>query len=153
MRFRSSLAALLLLAGCSQTVHTPTAPQEPCLVLGDSLAVGLGALLPCITVAQVGISAEAVLARTPDHYTGTVFVSAGSNNGYDSTSLRNTLRSIRAKLDGTVVWVVPIWHDTERAVLAVAHEYGDDLITFTRSNDGVHPASYAELAVQAEDHL
>ena len=120
-----------------------------CLILGDSLAVGVGQVrTECVTRAKSGISSYDYMNRHILHTQGntqakTIIISLGSND----TAKINTfeeLDSLRQLVDANrVYWIVPnIKEDKRRAVLAVADKYKDFVIDARQhdtSPDQVHP--------------
>ena len=120
-----------------------------CLILGDSLAVGVGQIrTECVTRAKSGINSYDYVNRHILHTQGntqakTVIISLGSND----TAKINTfeeLDSLRQLVDADrVYWIVPnIKEDKRRAVLAVADKYKDFVIDARQhgtSPDRVHP--------------
>ena len=120
-----------------------------CLILGDSLAVGVGQVrTECVTRANSGLSSYDYMNRHILHTQGntqakTIIISLGSND----TAKINTfeeLDSLRQLVDANrVYWIVPnIKEDKRRAVLAVADKYNDFVIDARQhdtSPDQVHP--------------
>ena len=120
-----------------------------CLILGDSLAVGIGQIrAECVTRAKSGINSYNYVNRHLLHTQGntqakTVIISLGSND----TAKINTfaeLDSLRQLVDADrVYWIVPnIKEDKRQAVLAVADKYKDFVIDarkYDTSLDQVHP--------------
>lgn len=125
----------------------------PCLVLGDSLAVGIGQYLPeCHTRARVGISSERYVHELLTRQSARIAViSLGVNDGA-SPSTADGLRMVRRSTDCPVVyWVLPAAHPQARAnIRHVAAEFGDRLIDAgpMAGADGLHPtgAGYRTLA-------
>ena len=119
-----------------------------CLILGDSLAVGVGQVrTECVTYAKTGINSHNYLNRFASNVTAakTVIISLGSN---DSPNL-NTFKELDALRQSVkadrVFWIVPaIKKDKQEAVWAVANKYHDGVVN-TRNHDispdGVHPTS------------
>ena len=121
-----------------------------CLILGDSLAVGVGQIRKeCVTYAKSGINSYDYVNR---HilYTGTnhkvaktVIISLGSND-YKSINTYEELQTLRhlGKAD-RVYWILPAIKDTKRAnVQKIAEKYHDVVIDSRDheiSADGVHP--------------
>ena len=120
-----------------------------CLILGDSLAVGVGQIRKeCVTYAKSGINSHDYVNRHVLHTQGntsakTVIISLGSNdfkniNTYDEL---DTLRQL-VKAD-RVYWILPNIKETKRkAVEMVAEKYKDNIIDarhHDRSPDNVHP--------------
>jgi hypothetical protein len=132
----------------------------PCLVLGDSIAVGTAAALPvCHAEAVVGISSSAWVhrfgARTEANL---VVISLGANDGAahrtkDTISaLRSTVRACR------VVWLLPAYPALAReAIMVVAANYGDRIVDTApyAPPGGLHPSGrgYAAVAYQAENTM
>jgi lysophospholipase L1-like esterase len=124
-----------------------------CLVLGDSIAVGLGQVRPeCAVVAISGITSERyVQTLLAPRRARTVIISLGVNDG-DGVSIIDNLRLLRRTIAAdTVYWLLagtnPRARDAARAVAAL---YRDRLIDVAplAGPDHVHPnrAGYALLA-------
>jgi lysophospholipase L1-like esterase len=120
-----------------------------CLILGDSLAVGVGQVrTECVTHAKSGINSYDYVNRHILHTKGntqakTVIISLGSN---DTAKIKTfeELDSLRQLVDADrVYWIVPaIKKDKQDAVWAVANKYHDSVINARNhdlSPDGVHP--------------
>ena len=149
----------LSLANSSHESQTPK-----CLVMGDSLAVGIGAGLPqCKTMAKVGVSSrrflEAHLSNASKVQTNWVIVSLGSN---DAKMDRETLEEIRRKMaveakTNVFVWVLP--RDPSKAAVLErwVQVWGDTVVKSVRvpSRDGIHPTpvGYKTLAGVAWQEL
>jgi lysophospholipase L1-like esterase len=125
----------------------------PCLVLGDSIAVGVGHQLPeCRTEAHVGISSTQLL-REPDLTTHAdkVVISLGANDGNSPQTLSNLIdlrQSVQAKV---VYWLMPaITPAARQAVRQVANRFGDRIIDTAPfvGPDRLHPTGqgYRQLA-------
>ena len=120
-----------------------------CLILGDSLAVGVGKVrTECATYAKSGINSYDYVNRHVLHTQGNtratdIIISLGSND----TAKINTfeeLDTLRQLVTATrVYWIVPnIKEDKRQAVLAVADKYKDFVIDARKhdvSPDQVHP--------------
>ena len=125
----------------------------PCLILGDSLAVGVGQARPeCATIAEVGINSGRYLqTRHGARHARTVVISLGVNDSLDMETLGN-LRQVRRGVSAdTVFWLIPGIHPRARdAVRSVAQEYRDRIIEVApfAGSDRIHPdrAGYAKLA-------
>lgn len=118
-----------------------------CLILGDSLAVGVGQYLPeCQTVAKVGISS--VDFHVPKIDAETTVISLGSNDVYTSV---DHLISLRSRLKTRkVIWIVPVKRNRDQ-VIAAARRSGDTLLYVDPvKNDGLHPwdTEYPKMAEQ-----
>jgi hypothetical protein len=123
------------------------------MILGDSLAVGVGQARPeCTVAAEVGINTARYLQvwRHPSE-AGTVVISLGVNDSEDIETEQN-LRILRRGLNaGRVYWLVPGIHPTARAaVQEIAREFGDRMIDVAplTGADHIHPDryGYAKLA-------
>jgi hypothetical protein len=117
-----------------------------CLILGDSIAVGVGMARPeCMTVAEVGITSEdfAFTYRGPPGAMR-VIVSLGSNDKHDSSE---ALAYLRQHINGHVIWILPARRYQQAAVRKMAQRYGDRVVAIPSvRRDGVHPADYRRLA-------
>ena len=121
-----------------------------CLAAGDSLIVGLAPYLHGCTInAKVGISSAAIIQRVGN--TKLLIVSAGSNDPYNPR-LEANLKAIRAKAN-KVIWIVPQNRRAAQVALSVARFFGDSVVTFTPSRDGIHPKSYGVLAESVRRHM
>jgi lysophospholipase L1-like esterase len=120
-----------------------------CLILGDSLAVGVGQIrTECVTRAKSGINSYDYVNRHILHTQGntqakTVIISLGSNDTIKVKTVEE-LDALRQLVDAArVYWIVPnIKEDKRRAVLAVANKYNDFVIDARQhdiSPDQVHP--------------
>jgi lysophospholipase L1-like esterase len=133
-----------------------------CLILGDSLAVGVGQVrTECVTYAKSGINSYDYVNRHILHTNGNtqakhVIISLGSNDtkNIDTFEELDTLRQL-VKAD-RVYWIVPaIKEDKRKAVWAVANKYHDHVIESRNhglSPDKVHPTykGYVSIANQTK---
>ena len=125
----------------------------PCMILGDSLAVGVGQARPeCTVAAEVGINSSRYLQvwQHPSQ-AKTVVISLGVNDSEDIETEQNLLRLRRSFSAETVYWLLPGIHPTARAAVHnVAREFGDRVIDVAPMTgaDHIHPdrAGYATLA-------
>jgi lysophospholipase L1-like esterase len=120
-----------------------------CLILGDSLAVGVGQIrTECATYAKSGINSYDYVNRHVLHTQGntsakTVIISLGSNDfkNIDTYDELDTLRQL-IKAD-RVYWILPnIKEEKRRAVGMVAEKYKDNVIDARNhdvSPDKIHP--------------
>lgn len=128
-----------------------------CRVVGDSVGVGLGlALRSCATSARVGLSSQAAAGRARGGGAWLV-VSLGSNDFprgitprqrvASSAHVRAALSRVAAAAGGRLIVVVPA--NAARATVAgwVA-ENGARSVSYAAGRDGIHPASYADLAAR-----
>ena len=126
-----------------------------CLVLGDSVAVGIARYLPeCHIEAVVGINATTWLVKHPDLYhSGPSMISLGKNPGPQDEV---ALRTIRSHMSGRVVWILPI--RVRDIVKRIATEYGDAIVDITDGGAGphrLHPTTsgYKKLAQEVRINL
>ena len=117
-----------------------------CIMIGDSIAVGVGQARPeCETIARVGISsARYVATMLPRGRTsaGTAVISLGVNDG-DTTGTLDNLREVRSRIDApAVVWLLPgLKEDVRDMIRTVAAENNDRTLD-TRpqvGRDHLHP--------------
>lgn len=117
-----------------------------CLILGDSIAVGVGMARPeCMTVAEVGITSDdfAFTYRGPPGAMR-VIVSLGSNDKRDSS---DALEYLRQHINGRVIWILPARRYQQASVRKMAQRFGDKMVVIPSvRRDGVHPADYRRLA-------
>ena len=120
-----------------------------CLILGDSLAVGVGQIRKeCVTHAVSGINSYNYVNRYVLHTKGdtqakTVIISLGSND-LQNVNTYEELDTLRQLVTGDkVYWILPNIKETKRrAVWDVARKYNDWVIDargYDRSSDAVHP--------------
>ena len=114
-----------------------------CVLIGDSLAVGIAQHLPkCLRYAKVGIAAENIFKIIPQQITADdVAISLGSNNP-TNPKLREELIKVRNSIKAKrVFWVLPNHPIAKRTVVSVAESYRDNMIDSSPwiSKDGVHP--------------
>ena len=133
-----------------------------CLIMGDSLAVGVGQVrAECVTRAKSGINSYDYVNRHLLHTKGdtqakNVIISLGSNDTEKIKTFEelDTLRQL-VQAD-RVYWILPNIKETKRkAVWEVAQKYNDYVIDargVARSPDAVHPThnGYKELAKQTK---
>lgn len=132
-----------------------------CLILGDSLAVGVGQVrTECVTYAKSGINSydftNRFILNTPSNAAKHVIISLGSNDtkNIDTFEELDTLRQM-VKAD-RVYWILPNIKETKRkAVWMVANKYNDIVIDARdsdRSQDAVHPTykGYKDIAAKTK---
>lgn len=121
-----------------------------CLIIGDSIAVGLAAALSashpsfCDVRASEGARVRAIIEMIPARRYRWTIVSAGSNDqqsrvvAADLARLRRTLRTDR------IIWVYPRSAPEAWAIYWLAMQKGDRTVNLNRlpSSDGVHPNNY-----------
>jgi lysophospholipase L1-like esterase len=134
-----------------------------CLILGDSLAVGIGQVRKeCVTHAVSGISSydyynRFVMHTKGDTFARTTIISLGSNDAAnldtfeELDNLRQTVTTER------VYWILPNIKESKRkAVWMVAKKYNDFVIDardHDRSPDHIHPTykGYKSIAAQTKE--
>ena len=125
----------------------------PCLILGDSLAVGVAQARPeCAVIAEVGINSGRYLQTLhATRHARTVVISLGVNDSRDIETGQN-LRRLRHGISAdTVYWLVPGIHPAARdAVQEIAKAFRDRVIDVAplAGADHIHPdrTGYAKLA-------
>ena len=125
-----------------------------CLILGDSLAVGVAQHLPqCEMVAKVGMNTDQMLRRATHWISDTVIISLGSNDNFPIAIEFDILRKFRKTIESKrVFWIMPNINSPARAIIReIARDYGDYIIDakhYEKSSDGVHPTGkgYREIA-------
>lgn len=133
-----------------------------CLVLGDSIAVGVGQARPaCRTAARVGITSGAwlqtYLPATP-LAASNVVISLGVNDD-PSMDTPGNLRRLRAGIRaGRVTWLLPgLKPDVRRLVTDVARQFGDRVLDTAGETgpDRLHPSreGYRTIAARVESVL
>jgi hypothetical protein len=123
-----------------------------CTIIGDSLAVGLGAALGarCEVHARVGAGATEA-GRWAIGGGGLLIVALGTN-GPTPAALLASLQSIAARADQggrRIVWILPVREPNRSIVSRVAAGRGEPALSFQPGRDGFHPRAYGPLAAQA----
>ena len=134
-----------------------------CLIMGDSIAVGVSHAQPkCVAYAKGGINSKAfnetyVKGRKSDFGAEVVIISLGSNDGGVGVKTYNELYKLREHVKAErVYWVLPNPERFPRQaddVNLIAISFGDQILKTNRyQEDKVHPtvAGYKELAKSAE---
>lgn len=129
-----------------------------CLILGDSLAVGIQQQRPeCVTYSRVGLNTMQWNKKFLGNNLSaeTVVISLGTN---DHVGIRTKaeLQRVREKV-GTkskVYWILPLINDeVQAAVKNIAKEYNDIVLTVPDTEKkGIHPTNigYKTLANQTK---
>jgi lysophospholipase L1-like esterase len=130
-----------------------------CLILGDSIAVGVKNARPeCQGVAVVGINTKTFIGRFGDkRQAKTIIISLGSNDLGNRIDL--DLEKYREKLTADrVIWILPSEAKRPRErefVIWVAKRFNDATINIPNDHleaDGIHPTAvgYNALAKQTK---
>jgi hypothetical protein len=128
-----------------------------CLVLGDSIAVGVyHHVAPCESLSKGGWN-TAQWNRDYLKYdltANTVIISLGSND-HKGIKTQEELERLREKVTaGRVFWILPaIKPDIQRIVKMIAALYGDTVVPITRLQpDKIHPswAGYKQIAKEVK---
>lgn len=117
-----------------------------CLILGDSIAVGLsGVIKGCMVIAKVGMSSAWILAHAYGGNFDTVYLSSGSNDPYNP-ALEHNLMATREKYPNSrFAFIEPVNGRASAIVREVARQHNDIVIGFIPGPDHVHPRSYQEV--------
>lgn len=134
-----------------------------CLIIGDSLGVGISSARPeCTAVVRSGITSERWFKefKFNPFYRDTLYkvvvISLGTNDHYNG-NIEENLYNIRKGARGQmVVWVLPnpslkpIQRDI---ILKLAHEFGDRTVEALPyvGYDGIHPDSLAKYRQLSKD--
>ncbi|WP_313802648.1 hypothetical protein [Sphingobium sp.] len=132
-----------------------------CLILGDSIALGIAAALSsasptaCDVKARVGASVEAITSMVPRTSYNVVIISAGSNdrrNGKVAEALVRLRNALKAQ---AVTWVYPRAAAEAWVIHRIARRRGDGAVGLFKFNsrDGVHPSRYNEAVPLILNHL
>lgn len=132
-----------------------------CLILGDSIAVGVHQQRPeCVSYAHGGWNSWQWNKKYKDTPLNakTVIISLGSNDHQNVRTIWE-LQKLRARTQADrVFWVLPAGNlkasgvdieSIQRMVSLVAEQYGDTVLPITRlQKDGIHPswAGYKDIA-------
>lgn len=115
-----------------------------CLILGDSIAIGVSQYRPeCVSYAQVGITSKAWNNKFLTRVVGskTIIISLGSNDWNADTTLQEIMTLREVVNSKRVFWIMPSIKPTiQEMIEIVADRYNDDIIYPKQiSKDGVHP--------------
>lgn len=127
--------------------------RNNCLVIGDSLAMGLGAALKaqgkiCDVIAKKGLTTWQIGLMAPIERYSVAYISAGSNNS-KNPHLEDEARILRSHIRAPkVVWILPYDRTAARAISSNAAETGGLVVDMAwwPTYDGIHPADYRPLA-------
>ena len=133
-----------------------------CLILGDSIAVGIHQQLPaCEYVAEVGINSYNYYKKyvTKVAESNKYIISLGANDlGMDTYTW---IEKLRAELpwDANVVWIVPANNnEATNSIVYLTSKYPDEVVfieNFPLAKDRVHPTikGYSMIAEDAMRYL
>ena len=136
-----------------------------CIVLGDSIAVGVHLQrFECTSYAKGGVNTWQWNKTYPsvDLTANTVIISLGSND-HKFVKTERELRAMRERVKGKkVFWILPAGNlkesdvdieDIRNIIKTIATQYGDNVVPINRlSTDKIHPtgSGYRELAEQTK---
>jgi len=129
-----------------------------CLILGDSIAVGIGQMrLECVVEAKSGINSEDYANGLYRHFevvpAKKTIISLGSNDGYVESY--GPMLALRELISGDVIWILSSNNEESRfAALTIAKQFGDSVVdtrAYPMSKDKVHPTTsgYRQIAAAA----
>lgn len=130
-----------------------------CLIMGDSIAVGIGTYQKqCITAAKVGINSQAWYnsykeAPVFKHNNYKTAVISLSTNDFHKTETADVLYSIRYRIKADrVVWILPshTLRPVQRAIIReIANEFKDTVIDITQflGPDNIHPTGKGYISI------
>ena len=125
-----------------------------CLILGDSIAVGIAQHRPeCATHAKVGITSHKwnQTYNKLNLEAKTVIISLGSND-FDADLTHKEITALRKRIseDTQVFWILPAHnHHMQEAIYYVASDFRDGVLDIEKTaKDRVHPTAneYKRLA-------
>ena len=120
-----------------------------CLILGDSIAVGVSQYRPeCQVKAEVGISSTGYNEKfgIVTCQANTVIISLGSNDSSATQTAKGSLK-LRNSIDADrVIWIIPpeIRNDKKFMIIKVAMHFNDVILDIPSSYvgpDHVHPTN------------
>lgn len=119
-----------------------------CLILGDSIAVGISQIrTECIVQARSGINSEDYANGLFRHFelihAKKTIISLGSNDA--NIESYGPMLALRELLKGDVIWILSSNNEESRyAALTIAAQFGDTVVdtrVYPLSKDGVHPTT------------
>jgi lysophospholipase L1-like esterase len=125
-----------------------------CLIIGDSIAQGIGQYRSdCVLEAKVGINSRNYVETYKLPESKLTVISLGSND-LGMSNQYTVLYNLRSEIKGIVLWILPANNNEARSnILTIANIHNDkvaDIRQLPLSKDGVHPTtkSYKALAKQ-----
>ena len=126
-----------------------------CLILGDSIAVGLSKFKPeCRVVAKGGINTWQFNQQYKVDLTSEIVIISLGSNDHSKINSRKELEELRARVAANTLlyWILPaIKPHIQEIVNDIARKNGDIVITIPKlQKDGIHPswAGYKEMVPQ-----
>ena len=126
-----------------------------CMVLGDSIAVGIGRARPeCVAYVKQGIDSYTWNNRNiyKNLSAGTIIISLGTNDGPQVNTFQEILALRQLVSAARVFWILPANNPAVQDIIKiVARNYKDTVLTIPKlSKDRLHPTpqAYRELAKQ-----
>lgn len=126
-----------------------------CLVLGDSIGLGVAAEINrrlragCDVAAAQNVTTEQLLLwRPPIKAYGTTIIAVSSNDVL-SAALPTSLAVLRRQLSTRrAIWLLPYSRPRAYVVNRIAMSFGDETLDLRRfeTRDNVHPAKYRDVA-------
>ena len=122
--------------------------RSDCLVMGDSIAVGISQFTDCKTISTGGLSSWRWLSQWGQELEmakpKVVLISLGANDGSDPRS-RKALEAVRSKVRASkVMWLAPsatLAPEPRKWVREVAGQFGDRVFELPQEHlqkDGIH---------------
>ena len=124
-----------------------------CLILGDSIAVGMQMARPeCVAYAKTSLNSAQFNKRYPQQFNGRVVAISLGSNDHKYLKTQKELLALRARVAADeVYWILPAGNSKtseipivriQEHVESVAEMYGDWIVRIPYlSNDGVHPTA------------
>jgi len=124
-----------------------------CLILGDSIAVGIHQARPeCAVYATSGINTTQFNKKYPQTFNGNVVVISLGSNDHKYIKTEKELFKLRERVQAeTVYWILPAGNSKtseipvvriQEHVESIAEMYGDWIIRIpSLSKDGIHPTN------------
>lgn len=136
----------------------PPAIVADCVVVGDSLGIGVGAAInrrvrgtSCVIRSRKGAGSMEIARTTPEIRANVTLISIGSNDP-THRGLQRNLWSVRRRVTADeVVWILPRHRGAAAVVTRECARWGDHAVDAgaVKSRDGVHPDDYGRLASKA----
>lgn len=149
--FSGFMTSICVAMACLSLGVRAQSASERCLVIGDSIAVGVSNHSRCLSISTGGLSSWRWLDRWGRSLDAVdpevVLISLGANDADDRRSLPS-LAKVRAKLRAPrVIWLAPseVLSLTSRNwVRLIAEQHGDSVFDLPQRHmqkDGIHPST------------